>query len=101
MSIWKTTPVKEVPHLMLINWAIFELPNGDRHFAGYNTTEMEGRASSKIVQFDPKTRKGITNSGRVYELSGRPGLGGDGLYVWQSWCRINGVTDAKDVSSEI
>jgi hypothetical protein len=97
-NIWRTTPVDQVPELRLSNWAILELPDGDRHFAGYNLTEYEGRASSKIVEFDGERMRGITASGRVYELVGAPGLTGDGLYVWNQWKRINRVNEYTDIS---
>lgn len=101
-GIWETRPVNEVPHIVLEDWAVLELEGGDRHFAGYNITEGEGRASSKIVEFDPATLKGITSSGRVYQLQGRPGLRGDGLYVWNRWARINHVQENfKNISASI
>lgn len=104
MSVWSATPVDEVPELVLSSWAIMEVSDGEtvtRHFAGYNETEGEGRASSAIVTFDAATMKGVTSSGRVYQLRGDPGLRGDGLYVWGRWERINGVTESRDVSQEV
>lgn len=102
-GVWTARPVSKVPSVVLSHWAVLELPNGDRHFAGYNITEGEGRASSKIKAFDKATMRGVTNSGRVYELSGTPGLEGDGSYVWARWCAINDVQPgtAKDVSGDL
>lgn len=91
MSIWKTTPIDQTPEIRLSSWSVFELPNGDRHFVGYNETEHEGRVSSMIMTFDPGTMKGVTRSGRVYQLVGPPGYSTDGTYVWYRWCNINDV----------
>jgi hypothetical protein len=98
-GVWGTTPVSETPEIVLEDWAILQLPDGDRYFAGQNITEDEGRASSKIVTFDQGTLKGVTASGRVYQLQGPPGLRGDGAYVWQRWCSINDITDFVNISS--
>ncbi len=102
-GVWATTPVEEVPSISLRNWAVLELSNGDRHFAGYNITEGEGRTSSKIETFDKSTMRGVTSSGRVYELQGAPGLEGDGAYVWARWKRINSVEPGtyKDISKTL
>lgn len=101
MAIWNVTSVNETPELELVHWAVMELASGDRHFAGYNITEGEGRASSKIVEFDKNTLVGKTRSGRVYKLVGAPGIYGDGAYVWERWCRINGETSWTDVSTQV
>lgn len=101
-GVWATRPVSEVPSIVLQDWAVIELADGDRHFAGYNITEGEGRASSKIVEFDPATMRGVTSTGRVYELDGPPGLRGDGLYTWNRWARINSVEDKfTDISGDL
>lgn len=101
MAVWNVTTVSETPELELVNWAVMELPSGDRHFAGYNITEGEGRASSKIIEFDKKALIGKTQSGRIYKLLGAPGIYGDGVYVWERWCRINGETSWTDVSEQV
>lgn len=103
-GVWATRPVSEVPSITLAYWAVFELSDGDRHFAGCNITEGgTGRASSKIVTFDKETMRGVTASGRVYELRGEPGLEGDGSYVWSRWCAINRIEPGsyKDVSETL
>ena len=51
-SVWEATPVSDQPEIALQRWQVMQLPNGDRHFVGWNATEREGRASSKIVAFD-------------------------------------------------
>ena len=105
MNLWRTTSVDETPVIELICWRVWELPDGDRHFNGYNVTEYEGRASSKIIEYDAQTGIGTTRSGRQYKLLGPTGYGndivaaGDAAYVWTGWCKINRVVpeEAKDV----
>lgn len=101
MSVWKVAPVEDQPDVLLVDWAIMELPDGDRHFAGYEPAYQQGRASSKIVTFDKATMSGVTASGRVYSLLGPPNLSGEGAYVWSRWKDVNDVTEAKNVSDEV
>jgi hypothetical protein len=103
MAIWITRPVDEIPELELIDWDVRELPDGDRHFVGWNITEREGRVSSKIVTFDPHNMTGVTRSGRVYKLLRNPGYNSDAEYVWRAWCHINKVDPAtvKSVANEL
>lgn len=101
MPVWKTTPVEDEPEITLRSWQIFEVDKegGDRHFVGWNT-QGEGRVSSKIETFDPVTRRGVTRSGRVYELLGDPGVNMDALYVWDKWKEINEVTWDRVITTE-
>lgn len=99
-GIWRTESVSDAPHIVLESWTIRQLENGDRHFIGWNATHHEGRASSKIVSFDKDTLRGVTRSGRVYELRGKPGTDRDAEHVWASWCRINNVTGWLDVTPD-
>lgn len=100
-SVWSATSVSEQPEIELERWQVMQLPNGDRHFVGWNATEREGRASSKIVAFDAATRQGRTTSGRVYQLRGRCGHDGDGAHTWGRWMRVNGAVDFTDLSAEV
>ena len=100
-SVWSASSLTEVPEIELTNWQVMQLPNGDRHFVGWNVTEREGRASSKIVEFDATTRRGRTCSGRVYQLRGPPGHDGDGAYTWGRWMKLNAATDCTNVSDEV
>lgn len=101
MNIWKATPIDQTPEITLSSWKVYELPNGDRHFVGYNETEREGRVSSRIESFDSATLKGVTQSGRVYQLIGDSGRDGDADYVWSAWKKINSVEKYKDVSESV
>lgn len=99
--IWTVASVDKQPEILLESWMIAEVESPlwegkTCHFVGYNLTDREGRVSSAIEVFDPDKKLGITNSGRVYQLSGRPGDGSaDGQHVFKSWCRLNKVTSTK------
>lgn len=99
-SVWQATPLSVQPVIELVRWQVMQLPNGDRHFVGWNATEGEGRATSMIVEFDATARRARTSSGRVYLLRGPSGHDGDGAYTWQRWMRLNGVADAIDMTQE-
>jgi hypothetical protein len=94
MPVWIVAPIEREPEIKLASWSVRELPGGDRHFVGWNTRGVEGRVSSRIVSFDPEARRGVTNSGRVYELVGDEGTNLDANYVWHVWC--GGRTVAQD-----
>lgn len=103
MSIWKTTSVDQVPNIKLASWRIYEVssdscPDKTRHFVGYNLTEQEGRTSSAIVEFDPVTKRGRTQSGRIYELVGEAGHSGDGIYTFTRWSEINKISQCEEVT---
>jgi hypothetical protein len=98
-GIWGTAPVNEEPEIRLSSWSIRELSDGDRHFVGYG--DGEGRVSSKIITYDHETKRGVTRSGRVYELVGNPGVNNDAEYVWACWCVINEIHEWNDISTDI
>jgi len=98
MPIWRVAPVNEVPEIRLSSWSIRQLPDGSRHFVGYNDLCWEGRVSSRIVEFDTTNMRGRTRSGRVYELVGKSGYNADAEYVWACWCQINRVDQATAIS---
>lgn len=103
MSIWTTLPVEDEPSVTITDWRIFEVIGGGRttrHFVGYNDSEQEGRVSSAIQNFDIATMKGTTNSGRVYQLSGRPYYNREADYVWDYWKKLNEIENEKDVTDD-
>lgn len=100
MTVWVASPVAEVASVQLVRWRVYETSAGDRHFAGRNVQRGTGRVSTAIVAFDAATQCGRTESGRVYELVGRPGRDTDGDYVWGRWLKINGNPTWRDVSEE-
>jgi hypothetical protein len=103
MTVWRTNPVSEEPEIVLSSWSVRELPDGDRHFVGYNFADGgEGRVSSKILEFDPKTLKGKTRSGRVYQLDRHTaGFNTDAEYVWNRWKAINKIKIFEDVTEKV
>lgn len=106
MPIWNTTTVLQTPEINLNSWRVFEVsgdssPKITRHFVGYNSTEQEGRVSSAVVTFDAAEARGVTASGRVYQLCGANGFNPDADYVWQHWKNVNHVTQETDVTNEI
>jgi hypothetical protein len=102
MSIWLTRPVAIEPSITLTSWKIIETvePEPSRHFVGYNDAGREGRVSSPIVTFDAEALRGVTHTGRVYELVGSPGLNGDAQYVLGRW-KARYQVDTKDVTDAV
>ena len=106
MPIWNATSVVQTPEINLNSWRVFEVsselwPVATRHFVGYNSTEQEGRASSDVVTFDAAEARGVTASGRVYQLCGGNGFNPDAEYVWSHWKNVNHITQETDVTDEI
>lgn len=101
MPIWNIAAVADVPNCTLVHWSVMALPNGDRHLVGYAVEDCEGRASSRIEEFDPARLRAITSSGRAYELRGRPGWNADAEYTWNRWRRINGAAEWCDVTATV
>lgn len=86
MPIWKATSIEQTPDVSLARWTIREVqPRNTRHLVGYNLTEEEGRVSSHITGYDAERRRVTTESGRVYELVGKPGYDDDAEFVWENW----------------
>lgn len=100
-GIWTTPSVDEQPSLTLVRWQVMQLPTGERHFVGLAVENREGRVSTAVSTFDAASLRGITKSGRVYQLSGRPGHDGDAEYVWRAWARINQATEWADATAEV
>lgn len=96
------------PDISIAAWSVFEGESSTwpeagtktRHFVGYNLTDREGRVSTPIVAYDPKTKIGKTLSGRTYHLKGNPGGDVDALYVWGRFTEINKISNVKNVSEE-
>lgn len=107
MPIWTVAEIADEPEIRLNSWRLYEAVGvyGDgiesRHFVGALTDDGSGRVSSRIEQFDSISGRGLTMSGRVYELVGQPGLSSEGEYVWKAFCRINEVTAMRDVTAEL
>lgn len=101
-SIWRPASVTAEPEVNLSQWAVFRVA-GDAdtdsdtvHFVG--DTGYEGRVCSPIKTYDPTTRRGITQSGRIYGLVGKPGLSSDARYVWGHWLSMCGNPEYTDIT---
>lgn len=95
-SIWSVASVDVEPETKLTQWRVFKVLAKDGlpesvHFVGY--TGWEGRVCSAVQTYDPKTKRGVTRSGRVYELVGQSGYNSDAMYVWSRWYTRNGLGD--------
>lgn len=101
MPIWRPRPASELPRIPLSRWRIFETVDGSRHFVGVDMFDSSGRVSSPIVTFDPVTRQGTTQTGRIYELVGRKGSSLNVEYVWGRWCELYEVTSYSDVTERL
>ncbi|MCA8162944.1 hypothetical protein [Burkholderia cepacia] len=99
MGIWKSSPVVLEPLVFLSRWQVMETDKGFRHFIGHSMETMSGRASTPIVKFDPETRRGVTQSGRIYELIAESGVDSNANLLWDITCAQTGAT-STDVSSE-
>lgn len=99
-SIWKPASVQQEPHTVLTNWRVMLVQEKDIHFVGW--AQYEGRVCSAVQSYDPTTKRGITRSGRIYELSGPSGYNSDAEYVWNRWLKMYGLTqeDVRDISAE-
>ncbi|TGU69919.1 hypothetical protein E4633_20215 [Geomonas terrae] len=83
-SIWATPSVADQPSVRLVRWSVMQTTEGHQHFVGYNVDGREGRVSTEIQCFNPKTAQGLTRSGRIYQLVGPAGHDSDGLWVWNN-----------------
>ncbi len=102
-SIWRPSSVQVEPQTTLTGWRVYEVDGGNDypitiHFVGW--AGYEGRVCSPIQEYDPTTKRGITRSGRVYELKGSSGHNRDAAYVWGVWCDRNNIVDVKDITHE-
>ena len=90
---WKTSDVSAEPEIQLLDWTIKEDTAGNRYFVGARADDHDGRVSTPIMEFDPERRRGRTQSGRIYELLGSPGISDNGEYVWSIYKIANNITE--------
>lgn len=100
-GVWQVAPVAAQSHVVLVRWQVMQLPSGERMFVGYAANIGEGRTSSAVVTFDVVALRGVTKSGRVYELEGPPGYDEDALHVWLAWLDINHHADWTEVTQSV
>jgi len=95
-NIWSQPPVGVEPAKWLESWQIYKvisskspMENFGFHFIGYDIRCRQGAVSSKIDQFDPAMMRGVTRSGRIYQLVGMPGSDPDAQHTINGWIQVN------------
>lgn len=97
-----TASVADAPEVTLWQWAVFQLPNGNRHCCGWREQPGRCRVSTPIVSMDAASASAVTTSGRLYRLSGPP-ADQDGLAFWRACLHANlaATADAIDITAAI
>lgn len=97
-NIWSQPPVAIEPEKWLASWQVYKaisskypMSNFGYHFVGFDVHGKHGAVSSKLEQFDPLRMRGITQSGRIYQLLGEPGVDPDAQYTLDGWGKQNQV----------
>ena len=105
MSIWKPYSVQQEPQTRLTQWRVMQVSadfNSNKetiHLVGY--AGYEGRVCSSVEKYDPKSKRAVTQSGRVYELVGSSGYNRDALYVLDCWIANAGSSAVvKDITAD-
>lgn len=105
-NIWNATTVESEPQKWLEKWQVYKVIDAKiqpevfgYHFVGYDIQGGHGAVSSKVGQFDPVKMCGVTNSGRIYQLVGMPGIDPDAQYTLDGWAAGNQVI-VKDATEE-
>jgi len=105
-NIWSQPPVAIEPEKWLTRWQIYKaisskypMSNFGYHFVGFDESGRHGAVSSKLEQFDPHKMRGISQSGRVYQLLGEPGVDPDAQYTLEGWSQRNQVV-MQDATKE-
>jgi hypothetical protein len=107
MPVWALADVRQEPQCLLVSWSVFEVQlvrDGPvtRHVVGELGYGGEGRVSSAVREFDPARACFLTNSGRLYQVTGALGPGVEADYVWQSWLQRNpSFIEPNEVTSEV
>jgi len=84
-------------------WAVFdvsasELSETTSHLVG--VVDGFGRVCSPIQWFYHDRMEAVTQSGKIYELHGRPGSDPDADWVFEMWCNMNGIEKVMDVTDD-
>ncbi|WP_239648188.1 hypothetical protein [Burkholderia pseudomallei] len=75
--------------------------DGSQHFVGIDMFDQSGRVSSPIVAFNAVSLQGVTQTGRIYELVGEPGVALQAEYVWKKWCELYEVKSYIDITQRL
>ncbi|WP_233886385.1 hypothetical protein [Paraburkholderia flagellata] len=101
MTIYIGAPVEDEPEIFLECWSLRRTDEGAVHFVGFSVQSGDGRVSTKIVEFDPKRRTGLTESGRRYWLLGSGGYDSDAEYVWNWLVAARKISGWTNVTPEL
>ena len=101
VTLNQSKPVEVDPDSVLTDYGVFHADDGD-HFSGVRAIDGKGRISTPIVEWDPESRVGTTQSGRRYQLSGEPDGGHVPAGLWRIWCAAHGVPEhaTEDVTDK-
>ena len=108
MTGWRSGTIGEDAHIVLTDWAVMQVSLGGadgavtRHFIGIRGGRPpRAQVSSPVVTFDPHSVRGVTESGRIYQLNGFSPVSVAVLATWTRWKEINRIVDDRNVSSEV
>jgi hypothetical protein len=88
----------------MIQWTVREVEFKEhgvsRHLCGI--VNNYGRVCSPLQSFNEDTNTFTSRSGKIYNVAGDPGHNSEAEYVWNQWCRMNGVEPGEyiDVTHE-
>lgn len=103
---WELDSITAPPTRTLERWRVMEIPfDGPGkawtcHFVGFKLEGCVGQVSTPVHKFDPITRRGLTRSGRIYELRGDSGFNGDASAIWAGFKHANQIEDERDISQD-
>lgn len=101
MIICDVVPVSIAPEVTLQNWRIFDIGTEKFIFFGRDISSGRWRASTPITTLDLEKMIGVTQSGRVYQLSDSRGFNDDAAqYAFDFFCLSAGISCARDVTGE-
>ena len=86
----------------IIKWSVLEVvhdnDNKTQHLVGFLPRTESGRVTSPIRQFDRKSMRLKTYSGRIYQLEGHPGMNEESKLAWTEWKEKHDVSNDADVT---
>ena len=94
-------PVSEEPCIALVRWRVMHAGHLGTRFVGFRAESGTGRVSSAIVELDTAGYRGVTLSGRVYELAGPAGASDEVAPVWLTWVMHEHLVAWADVTEQL
>lgn len=103
IEVFRPQPVSSEPSTKLRYWAVFDVEIEEKKSRHYVGVAWDGaRVCSPVQSYDPKTRTGVSRSGRAYRLVGPPAgsLRMDVAELWVTWKRINRAKELRRVKRQ-